>query len=229
MATRGENREQSRYRVRLASSVAQVDTDRAWLLDAMLVETNSHAGVLYEFPWEFEVNSVVAVSGIAARGKTARVSLSSKRSHWIDALVEPVQGKPGDSNFEEFPEVLQYGLKSLVTAPLRTEDHLLGLLTLGRSVEVDFDQTAIKVIHRMARLLTAILERDFLQKRLLERKLVERAKGILRHRRRLSEEQAYLFLRNDCRRREIPMIDLAKEIIEKYAQPGARFRPEVWR
>jgi len=36
----------------------------------------------------------------------------------------------------------------------------------------------------------------------------------------LSEEQAYHLLRNNSRRRNIPMVNLAKEIIEAYVQPA---------
>lgn len=231
MPASGEKRAQTVYCIRLNSNVAQAETDPGWLLDAVRLETDSEAGVLYEFRREAcEVNSIATRSEIAAGVKTARVTLTTDTSQWIDDLVEPVQGgSGGEPNFEKFPEVLQYGLKRLLIAPLRTEEHLLGLLTLGRTVETSFDPAAIEVVHRTARLLTAVLERDFLQRKLLERKVVERAKGILQQRRRLSEEQAYLLLRNDSRRRGIPMIDLAKEIIEKYAQPGARFQPEVWR
>jgi AmiR/NasT family two-component response regulator len=71
-------------------------------------------------------------------------------------------------------------------------------------------------------LLTAVLERDSLRQKLVERKLVERAKGILQQRRKLSEEQAYLLLRNNSRRRRMPMVNLAKEIIELAVQPNTQ-------
>jgi AmiR/NasT family two-component response regulator len=51
-------------------------------------------------------------------------------------------------------------------------------------------------------------------KRQLElRKLVERAKGILQFRHNLTEEEAYLRLRNESRRLRRPMKDLAEAII----------------
>jgi AmiR/NasT family two-component response regulator len=51
-------------------------------------------------------------------------------------------------------------------------------------------------------------------KRQLEiRKIVERAKGILQHRHNLTEEEAYLRLRNESRRLRRPMKDLAEAII----------------
>jgi GAF domain-containing protein len=149
------------------------------------------------------------------------VTLSHPTSQWIESLAGPVQGKPAaEPNFEKFPEVLQYQLKHLLVVPLRTKNHLLGLLTLGRPNGASFDSAAIAVAQRAGRLLVAVLERDSLQQKLLERKLVERAKGILQQRRRLSEEQAYLLLRNNSRRRRMPMVNLAREIIDVSVHSG---------
>ena len=59
-----------------------------------------------------------------------------------------------------------------------------------------------------------LLEETQEMKRQLEtRKLVERAKGILQHRYKLSEEEAYLRLRNESRRLRRPMKELAEAII----------------
>jgi GAF domain-containing protein len=59
-----------------------------------------------------------------------------------------------------------------------------------------------------------LLEETQEMKRQLEtRKLVERAKGILQHRQGLTEEEAYLRLRNESRRLRRPMRDLAEAII----------------
>jgi uroporphyrinogen-III synthase len=64
-------------------------------------------------------------------------------------------------------------------------------------------------------------------KRQLEtRKLVERAKGILQYKYHLTEEEAYLRLRNESRRLRRPMRDLAEAIIltedlaRKASEPG---------
>jgi uroporphyrinogen-III synthase len=51
------------------------------------------------------------------------------------------------------------------------------------------------------------------KRKLEERKLVERAKGILQRRHGLTEEDSYLQLRNESRRLRRPMKDLAEAII----------------
>jgi uroporphyrinogen-III synthase len=52
-----------------------------------------------------------------------------------------------------------------------------------------------------------------LKRQLEDRKLIERAKGILQHRHALTEEEAYLRLRNESRRLRRQMRDLAEAII----------------
>lgn len=175
--------------------------------------------------------SAIAVrSRIAPRTEDVGVRLDNAANQWIKALTEPVQGRPaGEPNFKVFPEVLQYELTRLLIAPLRAEKQIFGLLTLGRTAEAGFDPPAIAVVQRTARLLAAVLERDALQRGLLERKLVDRAKGILQQRQRLSEEQADRLLRSDSRRRGVSMINVAKEIIDTHVQQGGRLHPKFWR
>lgn len=221
-----DNIGQSRYYIRLDSRIAETETDYTLALDAARLHTDSQTAVLYAFqPESSEVNAIAARFETAPRVKEVGVTLSHPTSQWIESLAGPVQGKPaGEANFEKFPEVLQYQLKILLVVPLRTENYRLGLLTLGRPAVGAFDSSAIEVAQRAGRLLTAVLERDSLQQKLLERKLVERAKGILQQRRRLSEEQAYLLLRNNSRRRRMPMVNLAREIIEVSVQSGTAGR-----
>ena len=62
--------------------------------------------------------------------------------------------------------------------------------------------------------------------RLETRKVVERAKGIMQHKLGITEEDAYLKLRNESRRLRRPMRDLADAVIlsdelEKQRKPVA--------
>ena len=75
-------------------------------------------------------------------------------------------------------------------------------------VNVVAGQAAIAIEN--ARLMSETLE----MKRTLEaRKLIERAKGILQQKYGLTEEEAYLRLRNESRRLRRPMRDLAEAVI----------------
>ena len=120
-----------------------------------------------------------------------------------------------------YPELARRaGLASLLSVPLITREKVIGTINIyTRDVrhfseeEVGFvkvvaGQAAIAAEN--ARLMSEALE----MKRTLEiRKLVERAKGILQHKHGLTEEEAYLRLRNESRRLRRPMRDLAEAVI----------------
>ena len=56
-------------------------------------------------------------------------------------------------------------------------------------------------------------ERDSLEHKLEERKILERAKGLLMETRGISEREAYRFLQKTSQDRNTPMIELAKKIL----------------
>ena len=61
--------------------------------------------------------------------------------------------------------------------------------------------------------LDARRQRDMLELKLEERKIVERAKGLLMESRGLSERDAYRFLQKTSQDKNTPMVDLAKKIL----------------
>ena len=120
-----------------------------------------------------------------------------------------------------YPELARKtSLASLLSVPLITREKVIGTINIySREVrpfsedEMGFvnvvaGQAAIAIEN--ARLMSETLE----MKRTLEaRKLIERAKGILQQKYGLTEEEAYLRLRNESRRLRRPMRDLAEAVI----------------
>jgi GAF domain-containing protein len=120
-----------------------------------------------------------------------------------------------------YPELARKtGLASLLSVPLTSREKVIGTINIytrePRSfsddevgfVKVVAGQAAIAIEN--ARLMSETLD----MKRTLEtRKLVERAKGILQYKHNLTEEEAYLRLRNESRRLRRPMRDLAEAVI----------------
>jgi GAF domain-containing protein len=120
-----------------------------------------------------------------------------------------------------YPELARKtGLASLLSVPLFTRDKVIGTIniyTREQRAFTDDEVGFVKVVAGQAavaienaRLMSETLE----MKRTLEaRKLVERAKGILQQKYNLTEEEAYLRLRNESRRLRRPMRDLAEAVI----------------
>ncbi len=120
-----------------------------------------------------------------------------------------------------YPELARKtGLASLLSVPMHSREKVIGTINIYTRdqrffaedeigfVKVVAGQAAIAIEN--ARLMSETLE----MKRTLEtRKLVERAKGILQAKHSLTEEEAYLRLRNESRRLRRPMRDLAEAVI----------------
>ncbi|HUF70377.1 MAG TPA: response regulator [Longimicrobiales bacterium] len=66
---------------------------------------------------------------------------------------------------------------------------------------------------RFSEWLQARRDRDTLENRLQERKIVERAKGLLMETRGISEREAYRFLQKTSQDKNTPMVDLARKIL----------------
>ena len=135
-----------------------------------------------------------------------------------DSLVEQVVLHRRALSFRNLPNSADFS--SIYAAPLIARENVRGVLTVRVSEDREFrpDETGFvqavaghaAIAVENARLL---LEVDEMKRSLEARKLVERAKGILQHRHNLSEEQAYLRLRNECRRLRRPMRELAEAVI----------------
>jgi signal transduction protein with GAF and PtsI domain len=121
----------------------------------------------------------------------------------------------------KYPELARRnGLSSLLSVPLLAGRRVIGTLNIYTTEPRSFAPDEIGFANAVAgqaamaienaRLISETLE----MKRSLEaRKVIERAKGILQHRRGVTEEQAYLDLRSESRRLRRPMRDLAEAIV----------------
>jgi len=120
-----------------------------------------------------------------------------------------------------YPELARKsGLTSALAAPLLSQGKVIGSINIyTRDARAFSDEEVgfLKVVAgqaataiQNARLMSETLD----MKRTLEaRKLVERAKGILQYKHSLTEEEAYLRLRNESRRLRRSMRDLAEAVI----------------
>ena len=121
----------------------------------------------------------------------------------------------------QYPELARKSeLMSLLAAPLTSRARVIGSINIYTRDERTFsddDIGFVKVVAGQAAI--AIQNARYMSemvdmKRTLEaRKLIERAKGILQHKHNLTEEEAYLRLRNESRRLHRSMRDLAEAVI----------------
>ena len=120
-----------------------------------------------------------------------------------------------------YPELARKaGLASLLSVPLYARDKVLGVVNVYTKEKRTFSDDEVDFVKVVAGQAANAIENARLlsetqeMKRTLEtRKLVERAKGILQYKHNLTEEEAYLRLRNESRRLRRPMRDLAEAVI----------------
>ena len=123
------------------------------------------------------------------------------------------------------------GLRSLLSVPLTAGRGVIGTLNIYLGKRRGFTEEEMRFAKAVAGQAAMALENARLMSETLEmkqtleaRKIIERAKGILQHRDGLTEEEAYLHMRNESRRHRRSMRGLAEAIIlvEEIRRKGAK-------
>lgn len=132
-----------------------------------------------------------------------------------------------DTRFKRFQVLIEDTYEAFLSVPLISSGDLIGVINVHHRQPHDHTPDEISLLTFVGEQMGGAISKSMLadanarlfeeaqeMKRQLEtRKVVERAKGILQQRYSLTEEDAYLRLRNESRRLRRPMKDLAEAII----------------
>ena len=132
-----------------------------------------------------------------------------------------------DIRFKRFQALVEDTYEAFLSVPLVAGGEIIGVINVHHREPHDHTPDEISLLtfvgeqmggaiskSVLAEANARLLEETLEMKRQLEtRKVVERAKGILQQRYSLTEEEAYLRLRNESRRLRRPMKELAEAII----------------
>lgn len=149
---------------------------------------------------------------------------------WVaehQSVVALAENARYDARFKRFPALVEDTYEAFLSVPLVSSGELIGVVNVHHRDRHPHTAEEVSLLtfigeqmggaiakSRLADENQRLLEETLEMKRQLEtRKLVERAKGILQSRHNLTEEEAYLRLRNESRRTRRPMRDLAEAII----------------
>ena len=144
-----------------------------------------------------------------------------------------------DIRFRSLPEFVHHRFESVLSAAYVTSAQVVGFVNLCRRAAIPFGHDEAAFVVSIALALGDLLERSEalqekarltdrvaqLRRKLEDRKLVDRAKGILQDQLGLSEEDAYFRLRRTSRQRREPMGSIARRVIEDGFIPEARGLP----
>ncbi len=132
-----------------------------------------------------------------------------------------------DSRFKMFPALVEDTYEAFLSVPLINKGRAIGVINVHHRDRHEHSVEEISTIQFIGEQMGNAIAKSLLEeentrlsaetedmKRQLEtRKAVERAKGILQRRHNLTEEEAYLRMRNESRRLRRPMKELADAII----------------
>lgn len=132
-----------------------------------------------------------------------------------------------DPRFKVFPSIIEDTYEAFLSVPLVNKGKAIGVINVHHRDEHAHSKDEIDTLLFIGEQMGSAIAKSLLEdenarlaaeteemKRQLEtRKAVERAKGILQRRENLTEEEAYLRMRNESRRLRRPMRELAEAII----------------
>jgi signal transduction protein with GAF and PtsI domain len=159
-----------------------------------------------------------------------RIKMGEGVTGWVaehKAVVSLAADASADKRFKRFPGLVEDTYEAFLSVPLVSSGDVIGVINVHHREQHPHSREEIALLTFVGEQMGIAISRSVLadqnarlleetqeMKRQLEtRKVVERAKGILQMRHQLTEEQAYLRLRNESRRLRRPMRDLAEAII----------------
>lgn len=200
--------------VGLTSQVSGCDACLVYLVEMATGEFVLRAS---QVPHASDLGSLRMKAGEGVTGWVAEhqapVALSSKAAN--------------DPRFKLFPALIEDTYEAFLSVPLVNKGKTIGVINVHHREKHQHNASEISTISFIGEQMGSAIAKSVLEeenvrlaeetadmKRQLEtRKAVERAKGILQRRHNLTEEDAYLKMRNESRRLRRPMKELAEAII----------------
>jgi signal transduction protein with GAF and PtsI domain len=142
---------------------------------------------------------------------------------WVAEHLEPVavfREAFKDPRFQRFNELPEDRYEAFLSVPLISRGRLVGVMNFQHREPHVYSSRDIRLISTIGFLAGAEIEvarleteNSDLSQRLVTRKLVERAKGILQRELGLTEEQAYLSIQRQSRQKRKTMKEVAEAIV----------------
>jgi GAF domain-containing protein len=199
------------------------------LLELSMAQTNSQGAYLYRLDRDPDGLELVSWSGRAVSDiESFDVELRPHAAGWHRENITAVlleREAWSDWRLERFPEFLRNRFQAAASIPLLDGGQVVGVANICRVVAATYQPRESAFLRSLSLPLGALLAHskvrvqlestvEELSRKLADRKLFDRAKGLLQVSYQWTEEQAYLHLRRTSRQRRTPMRDIAREIID---------------
>lgn len=159
-----------------------------------------------------------------------RLKIGEGITGWVaehKSVVALPSNAASDTRFKRFQTLVEDTYQAFLSVPIVSGGELIGVINVHHRDAHDHNSEEISTLIFIGEQLGVTISKSLLEEenaRLLEetqemkreletRKLMERAKGILQQNHSITEEEAYLRLRNQSRRLRRPIRELAEAII----------------
>ena len=159
-----------------------------------------------------------------------RIKIGEGITGWVaehKSVVALPANAASDARFKRFQTLVEDTYQAFLSVPIVSGGELIGVINVHHRASHDHSSEEISTLIFIGEQLGVTISKNLLEEenaRLLEetqemkreletRKLMERAKGILQQNHNITEEEAYLRLRNQSRRLRRPIRELAEAII----------------
>ncbi|MGA8026372.1 MAG: GAF domain-containing protein [Bryobacteraceae bacterium] len=159
-----------------------------------------------------------------------RLKMGEGITGWVAehrSIVALPENAAADRRFKRFQALVEDTYQAFLSVPLVTGGEVIGVINVHHREPHYHVPDEIALLTFVGEQMGVAIAKSFLseenirlheetaeiRRQLETRKIVERAKGILQHRHNVTEEEAYLRLRNESRRLRRPMRELAEAII----------------
>jgi ANTAR domain len=198
------------------------DSPISALLGLGILQAQAQGAYVYRFDRVGADATLVAYTGPAPHNARQSLACGIPCLHWNRKTPVVLRSQAAsDSRFADFPEFQAAHFDGVVSVPLIDSGETIGLANFCRVGDAPISANALSFLMRLGLPLSALLIastlRDRLQKAaqdLADRKLLDRAKGLLQAHFQWSEEDAYLRIRRLSRRCRTPMRGIAQLVIE---------------
>lgn len=128
-----------------------------------------------------------------------------------------------DKRFKFFKELPEDKYESFLSVPIFNKDGIVGVINFQNKSPFKFSQKQIKTIESIVKIISSAFAKTaltrqiyLLENKLEERKIIEKAKGILMKERKLSEQEAYEYLRKEAMIKRKSMKEISQAVILVY-------------
>lgn len=125
-----------------------------------------------------------------------------------------------DPRFKLFKELPEDKYESFLSVPIIDQTGVVGVINLQNRKPMSFTKMQIETIESLVKIISSAFIKVALERKVIhltdkleERKVVEKAKGILMKEKKLSEEESYSFIRKEAMSKRKSMKEIADAIL----------------